>query len=61
MREPTLVFTHFMVLNAIVSEMTGDERVVCYLPDNASVTVLQWAGEDLRLLELGRQFRTRIN
>ena len=61
MREPTVVFTHFMVLNAIVSEMTGDERVVCYLPDNASVTVLQWVGEDLRLLELGRQFRTRIN
>jgi broad specificity phosphatase PhoE len=60
-REPTVVFTHFMVLNAVISELTGDERVVCYLPDNASVTVLERSGAELSLLELGRQFRTRIN
>ena len=59
--EPTVVFTHFMVLNAIVSELTGDGRVVCFLPDNASVTTVRWAGDDLKLVELGRQFRTRVN
>jgi len=59
--EPTVVFTHFMVLNAIVSELSGDDRVVCFLPDNASVTSLAGYGNDLRLIELGRQFRTRVN
>lgn len=59
--EPTVVFTHFMVLNAIVSELTANDRVVCFLPDNASVTTLRWASDDLQLLELGRQFRTRVN
>jgi broad specificity phosphatase PhoE len=60
-REPTVVFTHFMVLNAIVSELTDDDRVVCFLPDNASVTTVRWANGDLRLVELGRQFRTPVN
>ena len=55
-----MVFTHFMVLNAVVSELTDDDRVVCYLPDNASVTILQQTGDELRLAELGRQFRTRV-
>lgn len=60
-REPTVVFTHFMVLNAIVSELTDDGRVVCFLPDNASVTTVRWASDDLQLVELGRQLKTRIN
>jgi probable phosphoglycerate mutase len=59
-REPAVVFTHFMVLNAVVSELTDDDRVVCYLPDNASVTILHQTGDELRLAELGRQFRTRV-
>jgi len=60
-REPTVVFTHFMVLNAIVGELQADERVVCFLPDTASVTTLRGFGDDLELAELGRQLRTRVN
>lgn len=60
-REPTVVFTHFMVLNAVVSALTNEDRVVCFLPDNASVTTLRRVGEDLQLVELGRQFRTHVN
>jgi len=60
-REPAVVFTHFMVLNAIVSELRADDRVVSFLPDNASVTTLQGFGDDLQVAELGRQFRTRVN
>ena len=59
-REPSVVFTHFMVLNAIVSELTDDGRVVCFLPDNASVTTLRWASDDLQLVELGHQLRTPV-
>jgi probable phosphoglycerate mutase len=59
--EPTVVFTHFMVLNAIVGELQGNDRVVCFLPDNASVTRLEGFGDGLRVSELGRQFKTRVN
>lgn len=60
-REPTVVFTHFMVLNAIVGDLNGDDRVVCYLPDNASITTLRRQGDELQLAELGRQFRTEVH
>jgi broad specificity phosphatase PhoE len=60
-REPTVVFTHFMVLNAIVGTLRSDDRVVTFLPDNASVTRLGGFGEELQLIELGRQFQTLVN
>jgi len=60
-REPTVVFTHFMVLNAIVGALREDARVVSFLPDNASVTTLRGFGDELQLVELGRQFQTRVN
>jgi len=59
-RQPAVVFTHFMVLNAIVGALTGEDRVVSYLPDNASVTTVQWAGQTLELLQLGQQLKTVI-
>jgi broad specificity phosphatase PhoE len=60
-REPTVVFTHFMVLNVIVGALQDEDRVVSFLPDNASVTSLRGYGDDLQLAELGRQFRTKVN
>ena len=56
-----VVFTHFMVLNAIVSSLTGRDRVVCFLPDNASITTLKLDGGKLELVELGRELRTKVN
>jgi probable phosphoglycerate mutase len=57
LRQPTVVFTHFRVLNAIVGSLTAKDRVVCFLPENASVTTLQWTGDALQLIELGQQRR----
>lgn len=59
--QPTVVFTHFMVLNAIVSMLSAKDRVVCFLPDNASVTTLQLHEGSLQLVELGRELRTKVN
>ena len=60
-REHAVVFTHFMVLNAIVGTLQQRDRVVCFLPANASVTRLQWTDEGHQLVELGHQLKTRIN
>jgi len=60
-REPTVVFTHFMVLNVIVGALQANDRVVNFLPDNASVTTLHGFDDELQLAELGRQFRTKVN
>ena len=60
-RQPAVVFTHFMVLNAIVSALSANDKMVCFLPDNASVTTLQWSDESLRVIELGQQLRTVVH
>lgn len=58
---PAVVFTHFMALNAIVSALSAEARVVSFLPDNASITTVQLKDGSLQLVELGRQLRTVIH
>jgi len=60
-RQPTVVFTHFMVLNAIVGALTAKDQIVRFLPDNASVTTVELKDGSLQLLELGQQLRTVVN
>ncbi|MEJ2171842.1 MAG: histidine phosphatase family protein [Woeseiaceae bacterium] len=57
----TVVFTHFMVLNAIVGRLEDRKETVCFLPDNASITQLQRAGDTLEVVQLGHQMPTVIN
>lgn len=56
----TLVFTHFMVINALVAYATHDERVVCFEPDYGSVTRFRCDGERLALVSLGTQRQTLV-
>lgn len=59
--QPSVVFTHFMVLNAIVGALSDAEKVICFLPDNASITKLQLHQGSLELLELGHQLKTIVH
>ncbi len=54
------VFSHFVAINAVVSLLSGDERVVCFRPDHASVSVLETDGGDLRLITRGREAETGV-
>lgn len=58
---PTVVFTHFMVINAVVGHLTGKDEIVCCLPDNASITHLRRENGVLELVEIGQQLETRVN
>lgn len=49
----TLIFTHFMVINALVGLATGDDRVRCFDPDYGSITHLRCVGARLELVALG--------
>ena len=49
----TVVFTHFIVINVVVGEATGDDRVVCFWPDNGSITTVESHGSSLTLIERG--------
>ncbi|MEO0574627.1 MAG: histidine phosphatase family protein [Pseudomonadota bacterium] len=57
----TAVFTHFMVLNAVVSHLTANPNILCFQPDNASVTRIAMSDGKLTLEALGVQRTTEVN
>lgn len=55
-----VVVSHFIAINAVVSHATGDERVVCFAPDNCSRTEVKVDGDRIEVVELGGQARTLV-
>jgi broad specificity phosphatase PhoE len=56
----TVVFSHFVAINAAIGAATGDDRVVILSLDNCSVTVLDVDDGRLHLVEGGREADTLI-
>lgn len=59
--EDLVVFTHFMVINAIASRAMQDPRTVCFEPDYCSVTTLVAQDGGLVLEALGKERPTLVN
>ena len=57
----TVVHSHFVAINAAVGAATGDDRMVCFTPDNCSITVLDSDGSTLTVASLGGQAVTKVN
>lgn len=57
----TVIFTHFLVINAIVGSVLERPETLCCWPDNGSVTSLRLEGGKLALVELGQQIETHVN
>lgn len=58
---PAVVFTHFLVINAVVGQLQGSEATLCFWPDNGSITHLRRRDDGLELVELGAQMSTAVN
>jgi broad specificity phosphatase PhoE len=61
LRQDTVIFSHYIAINVAMGEAIGDERVVCFRPDNASITIFETSGGRLKLLERGREADTKVN
>ena len=59
-RGDTAVFSHYVAINAVVSHLLGDDRVLSFRPDHCSITVLETDGADLALVEKGREATTGV-
>lgn len=53
LQSDTAVFSHYVLINVAVGAAIGDERVHCFAPTHASITVLETNGSGLSLVELG--------
>ena len=49
----TIIFSHFMVINTIVGYVKKDESMVCFYPDNCSITKLNKCEDEIHLTNLG--------
>jgi broad specificity phosphatase PhoE len=51
--DDTVVFSHFIAINAAIGAATEDDRVVIHSLDNTSCTIFETSGSTLRLVEVG--------
>ena len=58
---PTVIFSHFMVINTIVGYVKKDESMVCFYPDNCSITKLNKTENEIHLTNLGSELSSKIN
>jgi broad specificity phosphatase PhoE len=56
----TVVHSHFIAINVVVGAATGDDRLVCFAPDNCSWTAFDVNGDNIAVVELGTQAVTEI-
>ncbi|WP_439107847.1 histidine phosphatase family protein [Congregibacter sp.] len=57
----TVVFSHFLVINALVGWYQKREETLVFWPDNASVTVLEAGSSGVSVKSLGDQMSTVVN
>lgn len=50
-----VIFSHFIAINAAVGAAQGNENVISFRPDHASVTVIHTSNEGLVVHSLGRE------
>jgi broad specificity phosphatase PhoE len=56
--DDTIVFSHFIAINAAIGAATADDRVVIASLDNTSCTTFEHDGTTLRLVEAGAEAET---
>ena len=59
-RGDTAVFSHYVAINAVLSVLEGHDRVVGFRPDHTSIITLETDGNDLTLVEKGREATTGV-
>ena len=61
LKQPAVIFTHFLVINAVVGQLLDRAETLCFWPANGSITRLRHNGSSLELLTLGDQIETTVN
>lgn len=56
----SVIFTHFIAINAVVAAARRSDNVVCFRPDHASVTLVESTASGFELIALGREAETGV-
>lgn len=58
---PTVIFTHFLVINAVAARMSGEDAVLQCLPANGSVHHLRVEGQAWHWISRGEMLESVVN
>jgi probable phosphoglycerate mutase len=62
LERPAVIFTHFLVINAIVAHARGQDEVLAFWPDNGSVhEIAVLPSGRLQVVRLGEELQTVVN
>lgn len=56
----SVVFTHFIAINVVVAHALGRDEVVCFRPDHASITTVEFTPGGIRIVSCGDQGITSV-
>lgn len=56
----TVIFAHYIPINALAAAALGAQRIVSFRPANGSITVFETGGGAVRLVEQGRELASRV-
>ena len=59
-RPGAAVFSHFVAINAVLTTLAGEPRVITLRPDHASISTFELEGGVLTLVERGREASTQV-
>lgn len=60
-KSDTVIFSHFVAINAAVSLAENSDQVLIFRPDNCSITEIETDGTSLRLIRRGQEANTKVN
>jgi len=61
LQQDTVIFSHYVAINVAMGAALSDDRIVCFRPDNGSITVFETEGSSLILIERGQEADTVVN
>ncbi len=57
----TVIFSHFVAINAAVGVAENSDQVYIFQPNNCSITIFETNGKELKLISRGDEASTKVN
>ena len=61
LKKDTIIFTHFVVINAVVGEILKSDKIINFQPSNCSITELSKINDKLKIVKLGKSLESKVN
>lgn len=59
--QDTIIFTHFMVVNALLSSLLNKKQIMCFYPDYVSISKVTFNNDEVKSITIGDEKKTLIN